>query len=39
MTTKPFTPSSWHLQHQIAAAMAKCDADVEQSRMREEVES
>jgi hypothetical protein len=37
-TTTPthFVPSSWHLEQQIAAAMAKCDSDVEQARLRKE---
>jgi hypothetical protein len=32
----PFTPSVWLLEQQMAAAVAKCDASVEQARLREE---
>lgn len=33
---KAFEPSNWNLSRQIAAAMAKCDASVEQVAARKE---
>jgi hypothetical protein len=33
---KPFIPSSTDLNDMVRRAMAKCDADVEQTRLREE---
>lgn len=36
MSSKPFIPSSSMLDVMIAAAMAKCDGDVEQSRLAED---
>lgn len=34
--TKPFTPSSWLLEQQIARAMKACDHDIEQQRLARE---
>lgn len=33
---KPFTPSGTDLDNMIASAMAKCDASVEQARLKRE---
>lgn len=35
-TPPPFVPSSWRLEQQLARAMAACDADIEQARLRKE---
>lgn len=35
-TPKLFTPSSTDLNNMIAAAMRKCDADIEQSKLTRE---
>jgi hypothetical protein len=32
-----FAPSPWNLEQQIAAALKKCDASVEQAKLRSEV--
>lgn len=34
--TKPFIPSAWLLNQQMAQAMAKCDASVAQAKARAE---